>query len=531
MAVTGTRPNQFSNESTIASMSLELNYEDITLIWLDENVNENIDCLDTKCHLNTIANYLKVFADPQKTIDFIRSAHNEHIFLIVSGSFGESIVPQIHDAQQLKVIYIFCLDKDKHAEWTNAYKKVSGVFADKHEMFHHLTDKIRAYEKNLPVMSIFERKDTNLAENSIRDYVTESSITLMWLEVFFYILLHFPIDKDLAIHEMVNECRLYYKNNSAGLKQIDEFEKNYCPDMAIYWYTHLYQQLKQRHTNYIQSLTLSNSNNIIHMVYRGQQLGKNEIEKLKNSVGNFICPTSFFSATDSFPVAQSFVEGSPNSECVIFQIDIPQSYYDNITRSLSYAQPFSKLDELSQFEHENEVIFAMGTLFRIESFEEYSKLLVYLKLQGDNDEVNEMYHICKERNNKKHDWQSRRSVDDRILLLTEQLPESCRSLVAFYIKDGMFADENNVTTDKTLSTYQKGFDLLIKCLPGYDYVLTIAMYLSIGSLYRNKGERILALQFGEKALHIAKTHPDILRPTHRSNVDVRSNAFNCSQTK
>ena len=52
-------------------MSSELNYKDVTLVLLDTNINLSFDCLETKFHLNTIVNYVKVFEDPNETIDYI----------------------------------------------------------------------------------------------------------------------------------------------------------------------------------------------------------------------------------------------------------------------------------------------------------------------------------------------------------------------------------------------------------------------------------------------------------------------------
>ena len=81
MASQNIRPIQCEDLPTTSfSMSPELNYEDVTLIWADENLNENFDCLDTKCRLSIIVNYLKVFDDAQETIDYIRSAVNKHLF-------------------------------------------------------------------------------------------------------------------------------------------------------------------------------------------------------------------------------------------------------------------------------------------------------------------------------------------------------------------------------------------------------------------------------------------------------------------
>jgi tetratricopeptide (TPR) repeat protein len=536
MAVHNIRPIQCDDLSTTPfCMSPEFNYEDVILIWTDENVNANFDCLDTKCRLTTIVNYLKVFSDVEETINYVRLALNEHLFLIVSGSLGEMVISQIYKESQLKFIYVFCIDKEKHLEWTYKYEKICGIFTDKYELFHHLSTKVRAYEKSLMDISIFSRTCPTTEENSIRDYFIEENISLMWLQLFFDILLRMPLDKNVAKQDMIAECRLYYKNNSVELKRIDEFEIDYCPETVIHWYTRdsfvyrllnkalrtlnidiifkfrfliidLYQQLKQRHIDYIESLPTINPNKIIHTVYRSQHLGINELEKLKAGVGSLICPNSFFSTTESFLMAKAFVAGGRGSECVLFQIDIPDSYYSSIADALQYTRPFLKLESLSQFESESEVIFALGALFRIESIEEYDMWYVCLKFEAEHDELGEDFHLSEELENINQDWQNRRNVEDRILLLTEKLPQSCRGILNVYIKYGIFADENNITTAETLTTYRKGFELITKCLPDYCYLITVAMQLSIGLLYCNRGERILTIQLGEAAVRIAENY-------------------------
>ncbi|CAF3322637.1 unnamed protein product [Rotaria socialis] len=72
-------------------------------------------------------------------------------------------------------------------------------------------------------------------------------------------------------------------------------------------------------------------------------------------------------------MAPAFVAGSCKSEIVLFQIDIPDSYYHNVVDTLNFTCPFFKLENVSQFETESEVIFSMGALFRIESIEQYMK--------------------------------------------------------------------------------------------------------------------------------------------------------------
>ncbi|CAF3532636.1 unnamed protein product [Rotaria socialis] len=534
MALPGIRPMQFDDISTTSSMLPEFNYEDVTLVWLDENVNESFDCLDTKCRLSAIVNYFKVFDNVQETIDYIRSALREHLFLIVSGSLGEMLIANVNDEFQLKFIYVFCMNKEKHSNWSCKYEKICGVFSDKYELFQNLTLQVRTYEKSLLAMSIFNRTRTATVESSTRDYIIEEDIGLMWLLMFFNILLHIPLDKNVAKQDMIAECRLYYNNNPAELKKIDEFENDYSPEMAIKWYTRdsfvyrlvnkalrtlnidiifkfrfliidLHQQLKQYHTNYIQSVSIMNPKRVMHKVYRSQHMGISKLEKLKTSVGNLICSNSFFSTTDDCLIAQAFVAGSCSSELILFEIEIPDSYYQNDFDALKVSCPFLKIEKLGQFEAENEVIFSLGALFRIESIEQYDIWYVRLKFEGEKDELTSDFHELEELEIGDYDWQTSCNVEDRILLLTEKFPPSSKNILNVYIKHGVFADAKSLTTTETLTTYRKGFELLMKCLPNYNSQITIAMYLSIGLLYCHRGERILAIQFGEVALQLAET--------------------------
>ncbi|CAF1448890.1 unnamed protein product [Rotaria magnacalcarata] len=205
-------------------------------------------------------------------------------------------------------------------------------------------------------------------------------------------------------------------------------------------------------------------------------------------------------------IAQSFVAGASGSECVIFQIDIPDSYYENINGGLKYNRPFFRLESLSQFQSESEIIFSMGTLFYIESVEQYDVWYVCLKLEGETEEVSKMLWMSEATENVKYNWQNRNSVDDRILLLTEKLPQSCRTIVNIYIKYGFFADEDSVIVAESLTTYHKGFEILSKCLPDHHYLFVIAKYLSIGILHNNKHDYSLAVHCGETALHLAQTY-------------------------
>lgn len=87
------------------------------------------------------------------------------------------------------------------------------------------------------------------------------------------------------------------------------------------------------------------------------------------------------------------------------------------------------------------MIFSMGTLFRIESVEEYHLHFICLKLEAENDLTSEYFYISEQLENMSQNWQNRCSVEDRIRFLTESLPEISRNIIIIYIKYGVFANE------------------------------------------------------------------------------------------
>lgn len=118
-----------TNEFDLAN---DENLEELFIVWVDSNVNKMNDCLEMISTLRSIINSLKIFDNIDECIYYINSITTEEkIFLIVSGSFGESIVPHICQSLKIVAIYVFCYDKTKYEIWLNQYKPFQGVFTEK----------------------------------------------------------------------------------------------------------------------------------------------------------------------------------------------------------------------------------------------------------------------------------------------------------------------------------------------------------------------------------------------------------------
>ncbi|CAF3309933.1 unnamed protein product, partial [Rotaria sp. Silwood2] len=72
-------------------------------------------------------------------------------------------------------------------------------------------------------------------EKSCRD-LSDEHTSFIWFQLLIEMLICMP-DTDDAKTEMINECRLCYKNNNSELKKIESFEKTYCLENTIDWYT------------------------------------------------------------------------------------------------------------------------------------------------------------------------------------------------------------------------------------------------------------------------------------------------------
>jgi response regulator RpfG family c-di-GMP phosphodiesterase len=102
------------------------NREPFVLIWLDDSVNEKKENIATQEKLRTSINNLKTFRNSKECEQYIQSlSDQERIVLIVSGRLGQEIVPQIHQLQQIFLIYIFCMNKFDNEKWSKHFPKVN----------------------------------------------------------------------------------------------------------------------------------------------------------------------------------------------------------------------------------------------------------------------------------------------------------------------------------------------------------------------------------------------------------------------
>ena len=239
----------------------------------------------------------------------------------------------------------------------------------------------------------------------------------MWFQLFIEVLIRMH-HKSSERKELIDICKKSYRDNHEEMKIIDEFENNYKPENAIWWYTRescLYRmlnkalrvqdfdllftlrffitdiarQLKSEYEKFIRTSDTRSS----FRVYRGQLLGNDELNLIRNSIGEFLSMNSFLSTSRDRTTAFQFARQAPAShdtQKVIFEIEI---------NPRSETKPFGDVTKISYFSGEGEILIMLGALFRIEKVVEDKKerlWVVHVSLASEDDyHLKEMFSYMK----------------------------------------------------------------------------------------------------------------------------------------
>jgi tetratricopeptide (TPR) repeat protein len=382
---------------------------DSIYIWLDQKVDDRKNS-DTKALIRQLVKgRLQTYIEPDLCVADIYDLTTEKVTLIISNLLGQDIVPVIHDVPQIQTIYIYCGDEQSAKKWSKSYKKISGIFTDKKMLLNKIYDTVRGGdEDSLLPMSIFHLDER---EKSLQKLTTESA-TFMWYRSVLNVL-RLMAKYCNSKTEMITECLASYHDNEVVKDKINEFEKDYAPTKAFWWYTNgsflyrllnralrtqnteiifkfrfiindLHNQIEQHYQRYLNH----HSPQMKLTIYRGQRMRQIEIDVLKHNVNQLISMNSFLSATSLRAVAEIFAdtddqknEASP-LQSVIFIIDICDMSKE--------TTPFAFIENYSCSPDEREILFTIGAVFKVESVKKEGKWWhVNLKLSKEQNELSQ----------------------------------------------------------------------------------------------------------------------------------------------
>ncbi|CAF0851414.1 unnamed protein product [Adineta steineri] len=509
------------------------------LIWVDTSIDQaDKDCQNTLAHLKNVVNDVSLCTEPDQCIQVLKKIDKERAFVITSGSLGQRLVPEIHDIPHLDAIYIFCGNKSRHEGWAQNWTKIKGVHTNIKDICQALQVAVKQCDQDTIAVSFLAVNDMASTEN-----LNQLEPTFMYTQLFKEILLDMEYDGK-AIKDLAVCCREVFTGNPIELQVISEFEPDYRPEKAIWWYTRecftykmlnqalrmmdadiiinmgfflrdVHQQIQQLHEQQVSTYERKS-----FLVYRGQGLMTSDFAKLQKAKGGLMSFNNFLSTSTNDQVSLRFARDAAaevNKVGIFFILSI-----DPCLKST----PFASIKEVSYFKEEEEILFSMHTVFRVSAIKQMDNknelYQVELELTSDDDQ---QLRVLTDRIRKEAGggtgWQRLGTLllksgqfnkaEELYNVLLEQTSDEGEK--AHYYNQLGYVKDDQGDYEKAIWYYEKGLEIKQKTLPSNHPSLATS-YNNIGLVYKKMEEYSKALSYYEKSLEIRQkslpsNHPDL----------------------
>ena len=512
------------------------------VVWVDGNINNsNNECRNKLEKLQGVFNDVQLFNNANACVDCLQDILEEKVFVILSDSLVEEMVPIIHSLVQVATICILCDHRVQDQTWNKDWWKVKDVYTDIDSICDALKQSARQCNQDFTPMSF-----APLSASPIID-LDQLEPSFMYTQLFKGIFLEMKHEEQ-AREDLVQ----YYRHEKAAfpneLRRIDEFQRDYHPDKAIWWYTRegfTYQMLNRalrllesdiiikmgffihdlhRQIEKLHREQLDQYGGEVFTVYRGQGLFDANFRKLESTQGGLLSFNSFVSTSKNRDLALLLAESSSLSNDkigIVFVMTI---------NPVLISTPFACIAELSDFgETEAEVLFSMHSVFRVDrvqGLDEEGRLFeVGLTLTADDDP---QLRILKETIDKEvkgpTSWDS---IGNLLIKVgdTKKAEQLYSMLLEQTSTDGARALYNHqmgyIRSDQgdyhgALAYYERALEIRQTMAPP-NHLFCAVSHSSIAAVYLKMGEYSKALLSNEKALEIQQKilpldHPDFAQP-------------------
>ena len=514
---------------------------DYILVWVDPNLDEsNSDYRQILEQLRTSVKDVTVFTEPNACVEFLEIVHKEKALVIISEELGQYLVPCIHSMAQVHTIYIISSNRELDEPWIREWSKIEDVYTTIESICEVLQQSVRQYNQDSTPMSFVQQDTVTSATN-----LDQLEPSFMYTQLFKDALLEMKHDEKER-KDLVKFCREQKAGRLAELRVIDEFESQYTPDKAIWWYTRecfTYQMLN-RALRLLEADTIVNMGFFIHdlhqqieqlhreqvdqyhgnvlTLYRGQGLYMADFDKLKNMKGGLLSFNSFVSTTKDPDMARLLAK---SSSLAVEKVGILFVMTIDPTQT---STPFADIVEQSYFGEEVEVLFSMHSVFRIDQVSDLDgdgRLFeVRLVLTADDDpQLRLLRESMAEEMEGSTGW-------DRIAQLLMKVGHlgKVEGIYDMLLEQGVGAEDEQVTYNHNvgrikyaqgdyrralMNCEKKSLDIEQKSLPA-DHPDLATSYNNLASVYYSMGEYSKALSYCEKCLDVQQKslpayHPSV----------------------
>ena len=501
--------------------------QNIRIIWLDGNIDVGNDQFrsDIK-QLKAIVTSVETFKNPAECRAAIEKVKDEQVFLIVSGALGKTFIGQVHQKTCIAYIYIFCGTPANHKDLQKSWEKVKLVANQIERICLSMVSDASQCEHDLTPTSIVP------LNNSPDQHLTQVDASFMYSHLLKEILLETDYRQD-AMTAFCDYCKEQYTSNSKQLEEVETFERNYNKKSPIWWYSSesfIYKMLNHalRTVDIATIARMAFFMKDVHVqieelyskithpikpftVYRGQAVFTDEFEKMRDNSGGLLSFNSFLSTSKDKEQARKFARKSanqPGKTSILYIIDVNP----RVT-----SIPFALIDDISKFgPTEEEVLFSMHTIFRIQSFEETGEHIWEVRLTSASDNEVQSLQLIKQMRREIGDG----TTMDRLGRLMIQLAQYDRGEAYFSYSLNSTPNSEQQTLariqcqlgaiayechdlEKAKGLYQQARDIQERLRPTTDLDLATT-YDNIGLLQTGCGDYSGTLDFYDKALLIRK---------------------------
>ncbi|CAF4166637.1 unnamed protein product, partial [Adineta steineri] len=508
----------------------------LLICWLDNNIDENNDDYQNNItKLRRTVNNINTFTGGDQCLEFIQKIVDNKVCMIVSGSLGKNIVPRVHNMSQVDSIFIFYGNRKHHEQWAKDWPKIKGVFTDIKPICEALKSAAHQCEQNAIPMSF-------VGSNQKLDQLDPS---FMYTQIIKEILLTIKFDQT-HIQDYIDYYRDIFEGNAKEIENIKQLEGEYHSKAPIYWYScnmplypmlnsalrlmdgdiitrmgfficDLHRQIEQLHQEQYTDTTTVDT----FTVYRGQGLSIENFEQMMKTKGGLISFNNFLSTSEDREVSYAFAESNqanPDLVGILFVMKVDPS---------QSTSPFASITGISKFQGEEEVLFSMHSVFRIQNIKqmgENNRLYeVSLTLTADNDpELSKLTdYIRQESSPDEEGWYRLGSIlfkmgqfdkaEDVYQVLFDQTKDE-KSKADIYHQLGWIKDSQG-KYQEALTFYEKSLTIKQKTLPPNHPDLA-KTHNNIGIVHYNMGNYPEALSSYKKALEIRQQS----LPSHHSDL-------------
>ncbi|CAF1270557.1 unnamed protein product [Adineta steineri] len=501
----------------------ENNLETSALVWLDSTANKLQESIDAQHQLRSIINHLEIFEFENDCEQYIKSLSElDRIILIVSGALGQNIVGRIHQYRQIVSIYVYCGNRQKHEGWTKQYPKIRGLVVQLDELISKIqSDQVEQQHNKVNEPLIFTTYNTSNSDEQLTSGLNGQFVHSQLLIDCLLQIQFTSTDKN----ELIAICKQQYEGNDDQLVLIQRFENEYKSNQALRWYTRdsfIYRMLNKAlraqniHLIFLYRFLIRDLEKQLKdhqcssrlTVYRGQLMSTKEFENLKKKpIGELISMNSFLSTSLSRPLAYSFLPQSTDLERVLFEIDANPEIHG--------IKPFANIASLSYYPKEEEVLFMLGSIFRLVdlSHDRNGVWTIKLSLCSDQDlDLKEILNHMKSQNTEENikliklgDILRQMGKYDEAekyyhRCLNKLSSDDDRNISICYYALGRLADCKG-DLDQSLEWFQKSLEIDMRILKPDDPSIANT-HNSMANIYQTNGDYQQALKSYNKALKI-----------------------------